>query len=47
MSVVEVEIYLRASAWEVNAADHHSKKSDPLIQLPDIEKLEEEVKSQS
>ncbi len=27
-------------------ADHHSKKSDPLIQLPDIEKLEEEIKSQ-
>jgi hypothetical protein len=47
MSVVEVEIFLRASAWEVNVADHHSKKSDPLIQLPDIEKLEEEVKSQS
>jgi len=30
----------------VNVADHHSKKSDPLIQLPDIEKLEEEIKSQ-
>lgn len=27
-------------------ADHHSKKSDPLIHLPDLEKLEEEIKSQ-
>ena len=27
-------------------AEHHSKKSDPLIQLPDLEKLEEEIKSQ-
>ncbi len=25
--------------------DHRSKKSDPLIELPDVEKLEEEVKS--
>ncbi len=25
--------------------DHRSKKSDPLIELPDIEKLEEEIKS--
>jgi hypothetical protein len=30
----------------VNVADHHSKKSDPLLELPDIEKLEEEIKSQ-
>jgi hypothetical protein len=30
---------------EVNVADHHSKKSDPLLQLPDVEKLEEEFKS--
>jgi hypothetical protein len=30
----------------VNVADHHSKKSDPLIPLPDLEKLEEEIKSQ-
>jgi hypothetical protein len=27
-------------------AEHHSKKSDPLIQLPDLEKLEEEIQSQ-
>ena len=27
-------------------ADHHSKKSDPLIQLPYIERLEVEIKSQ-
>jgi len=26
-------------------ADQHSKKSDPLIQLPDVEKVEEEIKS--
>jgi len=25
--------------------DHRSKKSDPLVELPDVEKLEEEVKS--
>jgi hypothetical protein len=37
---------LPAGAWEVNVADHHSKKADPLIQLPDLEKLEEEIKSQ-
>jgi hypothetical protein len=30
----------------VNVADHHSKKSDPLLPLPDLEKLEEEIKSQ-
>jgi hypothetical protein len=29
----------------VNVADQHSKKSDPLIQLPDVEKVEEEIKS--
>jgi hypothetical protein len=29
----------------VNVADHRSKKSDPLIQIPEIEKLEEEIKS--
>jgi len=27
-------------------ADHPSKKSDPLVQLPAIEKLEEEIKSE-
>jgi hypothetical protein len=27
-------------------AEHHSKKSDSLIPLPDLEKLEEEIKSQ-
>ena len=26
-------------------ADHHSKRSEPLIQLPGVEKLEEEIKS--
>ncbi|HXP78663.1 MAG TPA: hypothetical protein VN976_02065 [Verrucomicrobiae bacterium] len=26
-------------------ADQHSKKSDPLVQLPDVEKIEEEIKS--
>ena len=30
---------------EVNVADHRSKKSEPLVQLPEIEKLEEEIKS--
>jgi hypothetical protein len=30
----------------VNVADHHSKKSEPLVQLPSVEKLEEEIKSQ-
>jgi hypothetical protein len=29
----------------VNVADHRSKKPDPLLPLPDIEKLEEEIKS--
>jgi hypothetical protein len=27
-------------------ADHQSKKRDPLVQLPEIEKLEEEIKSE-
>ncbi len=27
-------------------ADHRSKKSDPLVQLPDVEKLESEIKSE-
>ena len=26
--------------------DHHSKKSEPLVQLPDVEKIEEEIKSE-
>ena len=26
-------------------ADQHSKKSEPLVQLPDVEKIEEEIKS--
>jgi len=26
-------------------ADHRSKKSEPLLQLPDVEKLEEEIKT--
>ena len=30
---------------EVNVADQSSKKSDPLVQLPGLEKLEEEIKS--
>lgn len=30
---------------EVNVADHQSKKSDPLVHLPEIEKLEDEIKS--
>jgi hypothetical protein len=30
---------------EVNVADQGSKNSDPLIQLPDVEKIEEEIKS--
>jgi hypothetical protein len=29
----------------VNVADQGSKNSDPLIQLPDVEKIEEEIKS--
>ena len=27
-------------------ADHHSKKPEPLVQLPDVEKLQEEIKSE-
>ena len=27
-------------------ADHHSKKPDPLLQLPTVEQLEEEIKSE-
>jgi hypothetical protein len=30
---------------EVNVADQHSKKSEPLVQLPNVEKIEEEIKS--
>jgi hypothetical protein len=30
---------------EVNVPDQGSKNSDPLIQLPDVEKIEEEIKS--
>jgi hypothetical protein len=30
---------------EVIVPDHHSKKSDPLIKLPDVEKIEDEIKS--
>jgi len=29
----------------VNVADQHSKKSEPLVQLPEAEKIEEEIKS--
>jgi hypothetical protein len=36
---------LQFCAREVNVADHHSKKSEPLIPIPEIEKLEEEIKS--
>jgi hypothetical protein len=31
---------------EVNVSDHPLKKSDPLLQLPNVEKLEEEIKSE-
>jgi len=31
---------------EVNVAEHGSKKSEPLVHLPDIKKLEEEIKSE-
>jgi len=30
---------------EVNVADQHSKKSEPLVRHPDVEKIEEEIKS--
>jgi hypothetical protein len=30
----------------VNVPDHHSKKSDPLLPLPEIGRIEEEIKSQ-
>jgi hypothetical protein len=30
----------------VRVTDHRSNKSDPLIQLPNVEKLEEEIKSE-
>jgi hypothetical protein len=29
----------------VNVADHRSKQSEPLVQLPEVKKLEEEIKS--
>jgi hypothetical protein len=29
----------------VNVADHRSKKPEPLVQLPDVEKIGEEIKS--
>jgi hypothetical protein len=31
---------------EVDVAEHGSKKSEPLVHLPDIKKLEEEIKSE-
>jgi hypothetical protein len=36
---------VRASVREVNVTDHRSKKSDPLLELPDVEKLGEEIQS--
>jgi len=39
-------VNFRTSHWEVNVADHHSKESGPLLPLPDLEKIEEEIKSQ-
>jgi hypothetical protein len=39
-------VVFQASLRQVNVADHRSNKSDSLIQLPDLEKLEEEIKSQ-
>jgi hypothetical protein len=30
---------------EVNVADHRPKQSEPLVQLPEVKKLEEEIKS--
>ncbi len=30
----------------MNVTDHGSKKSDPLIKLPDVEEIEEKIKSQ-
>jgi hypothetical protein len=38
-------INLRTSVREVKVTDHRSRKPDPLIKLPDVEKLEEEIKS--
>jgi hypothetical protein len=38
-------LILRLNISEVNVADHRSKKSEPLVQLPDVEKLEEGIKS--
>jgi hypothetical protein len=37
---------LRIRPREVNVTDQGSKKSDPLIKLPDVEEVEEKVKSQ-
>jgi hypothetical protein len=36
---------LRNNPREVNVADQRSKKSESLVQLPDVEKIEEEIKS--
>jgi hypothetical protein len=48
-SVEDSDAYLAAGMSEVNMGDHQpshpSKKSDPLVQLPAVEKLEEELKS--
>jgi hypothetical protein len=45
MSVEVIEAGIAIRAREVHVADHHSKKSDPPVHLPEIEKLEDEVKS--
>jgi hypothetical protein len=37
---------LRIPLREVNVTDHGSKQSDPLIKLPDVEEVEEKIKSQ-
>jgi hypothetical protein len=36
---------LQISLREVNVADHPTKKPEPLVHLPEVEKFEEEIKS--
>ena len=37
---------MQTGAPEVNVTDHHSKKTEPLVQLPDVDKIKEEIKSE-
>jgi len=37
---------LQTGAPEVSVTDHHSKKAERLVQLPDVDKIKEEIKSE-